>query len=295
MLMKNNRAETWYKIFRIALGAYLLQHFLALLPWGTELFSSAGVLPARSLSPLMHVFPNIFLLSDSPLFVKLFLIAAAIASAMLIAGKFDRVAAALLWYAWACLYGRNPMIANPSLPFIGWMLLAYAFAEAPESRDGFEGLEETAGSHERPANIYVAAWILMSVAYLYSGYTKLASPSWLDGTALARILENPLARDTPLRILLLGLPPLLLKIATSSALTLELCFAPLALSSRLRPLLWLTMTSLHIGLLFLINFADLTAGMLVLHLFTFDPAWLKSCPISLQPRNLSRVSPGLSP
>jgi hypothetical protein len=55
------------------------------------------------------------------------------------------------------------------------------------------------------------------------------------------------------------------------------------------------MTSLHIGLLLLINFADLTAGMLVLHLLTFDPLWLKSCPIFLRPRNLPRVFADLSP
>jgi hypothetical protein len=31
----------------------------------------------------------------------------------------------------------------------------------------------------------------------------------------------------------------------------------------------------HLGLLLLISFPDLTAGMVLLHLFTFDPAWLR--------------------
>lgn len=271
--MKNSWTEDWYKIFRVTLGVYLLQHFLSLLPWSTELFSSAGVIPVGSLSPLMHAFPNIFLLFDSPLFVKLFLIAATLASALFLFGKWDRAMAASLWYAWACLYGRNPLIGNPSLPFIGWLLLAYAFVESPESRNHSVNRDATIEWH-LPSNIHRAAWILMSLAYLYSGYTKLASASWLDGTALSRILDNPLARDTSLRILLLHLPAFFLTIATWSVLALELTFAPLALSNRLRPLLWLAMTSLHVGLLFLINFADLTAGMLILHFFTFDPAWL---------------------
>ncbi len=271
--IENGWTATGYKIYRVTLGAYLLQHFLALLPWGAELFSSSGLLPAKSLSPLMHVFPNIFLLCDSPLFIKLFLIAAALASTLLIVGKFDRAMAVLLWYAWACLYGRNPLIANPSLPFIGWLLLAYALVESPESFNRSEDHNKAIG-WQFPSSLYKAAWILMSLAYLYSGYTKLASASWLDGTALSRILDNPLARDTSLRIILLNLPPLLLKLATWSVLALELAFAPLAVSNRLRPLLWLSMTALHIGLLFLINFADLTAGMLILHFFTFDPAWI---------------------
>jgi predicted DCC family thiol-disulfide oxidoreductase YuxK len=34
------------------------------------------------------------------------------------------------------------------------------------------------------------------------------------------------------------------------------------------------MAMMHLGLLMLIDFADLTLGMLLLHAFTFDPAWI---------------------
>jgi predicted DCC family thiol-disulfide oxidoreductase YuxK len=36
------------------------------------------------------------------------------------------------------------------------------------------------------------------------------------------------------------------------------------------------MVVLHLGLLALVNFSDLTIGMLMLHFFTFDPAWIPS-------------------
>ena len=121
------------------------------------------------------------------------------------------------------------------------------------------------------AEIFAAAWILMAVAYSYSGYCKLISPSWMDGTALRHLLSNPLARDTALRTALLALPAWSLKAATWGALSLELAFAPLALFRRLRPFLWLTMVGLHMGLLVLVNLSDLTIGMLILHFFTFDP------------------------
>jgi hypothetical protein len=39
------------------------------------------------------------------------------------------------------------------------------------------------------------------------------------------------------------------------------------------------MLALHLGLLFVIDFADLSLGMVLLHLFTFDPEWLS--PLSL--------------
>ena len=109
----------------------------------------------------------------------------------------------------------------------------------------------------------------------YSAATKLASPSWLDGNALRFILENPLARDSGLRLLLLQLPDALLRLGSWGILGLELLALPLALSSRCRPWLWATFVALHLSLLVLIDFADLTFGMILLHLFTFDPAWIR--------------------
>jgi predicted DCC family thiol-disulfide oxidoreductase YuxK len=114
----------------------------------------------------------------------------------------------------------------------------------------------------------------MAIGYSYSGVTKLASPSWLDGSALRHVLENPLARPTALREWFLALPAPLLEIATWGALALELGFAPLALVRRLRPLVWGAMLAMHFGLMMLVDFVDLSMGMVMLHFLTFDPAWL---------------------
>jgi predicted DCC family thiol-disulfide oxidoreductase YuxK len=126
-----------------------------------------------------------------------------------------------------------------------------------------------------PAFVFGLAWALMAVGYSYSGYTKLVSVSWLDGSALFRVLQNPLARPTFLRTLVLGMPFALLQLGTWGALALELGFAPLALIRKLRPWIWLAMVGLHCSLVLLVNFADLTAGMLLLHLFTFNPQWIR--------------------
>jgi hypothetical protein len=83
-----------------------------------------------------------------------------------------------------------------------------------------------------------------------------------------------LARPGFLRLCLLALPPAFLKHATWGGLGLEIAFAPLALFRRARPWIWSAMLCLHLGLLLLISFPDLTAGMVLLHLFTFNPAWL---------------------
>jgi len=276
MQMKNGWTRGQFLIFRVVFGFYLVYHFLSLLPWSAELFSYKGVLPQGAMSPLFRLFPNVFLLWDSPQFVQALQLAAAGFSLLLTIGKYDRVMAVLVWYVWACLYGRNPLIGNPSLPFIGWLLLAYTLIPPLSNRREMSSTSEDTAPWKMPGDIFAAAWILMALAYSYSGYCKLLSPSWMDGTALRHVLSNPLARDTALRASLLALPMWSLKAATWAALFLELSFAPLALLQRLRPFLWLAMVGLHLGLLVLVNFSDLTIGMLLLHFFTFDPAWIPS-------------------
>jgi predicted DCC family thiol-disulfide oxidoreductase YuxK len=273
--MKNGWTGGQYSIFRSLLGLYLFQHFLTLLPWGAEVFSNRGALPDASASPLVHLFPNVLAVLDHPQFVSFLLLLGAFLSGLLVVGCWDRPAAIALWYLLACLFGRNPLISNPALPFIGWLLLLHTvLPKAPYGGWSARGRNDVGGNWHMPESVFALAWILMAAAYSYSGYTKLVSPSWLDGSAFARVLENPLARPTSLRAWLLGLP-VSLRLATWSALILELTFAPLALFRRARPWIWTAMVGLHAGLLALVSFADLTAGMLLVHLFTFDPAWIR--------------------
>jgi predicted DCC family thiol-disulfide oxidoreductase YuxK len=264
-----------YSLVRATLGLYLAVHFARLLPYGAELFSSAGVLPDGTASPLLGLFPNVLALLDSPAFVQGLLALALAASLALALGWRDRIAALVLAYLWACFFGRNPLIANPSLPYVGWMLVAHAcLPRAPFGSLEARGRVDPDGGWVLPRGVWVAAWIALAVGYSYSGFTKLVSPSWLDGTALERVLANPLARPGLARDLLLDVPAPLLRAATWGALALELLFAPLALVRRLRPLLWTAMLAMHLALIALIDFADLSFGMVCMHLFTFDPAWV---------------------
>ena len=274
--MKNGWTGGQYSIFRILLGLYLLQHFLTLVPWGTEAFSNRGVLPVAAASPLIRLFPNVLAIWDQPGFLTFLLTLGALLSALLTVGFWDRPAALMLWYLWACLLGRNPLISNPALPFIGWLLLLHAILpKAPYGSWAARSRDDPRGNWYMPQSAFALAWILIAAGYSYSGYTKLVSPSWVDGSAFTHVLENPLARPTVLRGVLLAMPPVSLRIATWTALALELTFAPLALLRRARPRIWSAMVGLHVGLLLLVSFADLTAGMLLVHLLTFNPAWLR--------------------
>lgn len=267
--MNNSWTGGQYSVYRVTFGAYLLIHFLALIPWSRELFSTSGVLPDGS--PLLHLFPNVLALGDvaTPL-----LTLAAIAAVFFALGLFDRIAPLLMWYALACLFGRNPLIANPSLPFVGWLLLAHLFVPpAPFGSWAARNRIDPRGGWTMPRPLFAAAWIVMSLGYTYSGFTKLVSPSWTDGTAMARVLDNPLARPSWLRDAVLTMPGM--PLATWLALALELLYAPLALFRRARPWIWTAMLAMHLALMLLIDFADLSFGMVILHFFTFDPAWIR--------------------
>lgn len=270
--MTNGWTAGSYAVARAVFGTYLALHFAQLLPWASEVFSNEGVLPDGTASPLLFLFPNILALWDSPAIVTGMVAAAAALSVLIAAGRYDRTAAILVYYVWACLHGRMPLISNPGLPYVGWMLLAHA--ALPPMR---ESRARGAGSRDAwhvPDGIFLAAWVLMALGYTYSGWTKLVSPSWVDGTALARVLDNPLVRPSAVRDALLALPGVVLRIGTWTALAFELAFAPLALAQALRPWLWAAMVLMHLSLILLVDFADLSLGMLMLHLFTFDPGWL---------------------
>ena len=261
-----------YGRFRLIAGAYLFVHFLHLAPWASEVFSSEGLLPDARLSPLVRLFPNVLAVADSPTFVTAFVLAAGCAALLFAVGAADRLCAIYMFYVLACLYGRNPLIANPSLPYIGWLLLAHATLPPLPMGVGLWPMQSPDWKFSRP--LQTAAWFLLAAGYSFSGYTKLVSPSWLDGTAMARVLESPLARPGLARQVLLALPPDVIRLMSYGALSLELSFLPLALIPRIRPWLWLGLLGMHLALIGLIDFADLSFGMVIFHLFVADPAWL---------------------
>jgi predicted DCC family thiol-disulfide oxidoreductase YuxK len=284
--MKTGWTGGQYSIYRGIFGAYLLVHFVQLLPWGPELFSNQGALKDGSASPLLHIFPNVLMLIDTPSVIQGFLALAVGSSVLFAIGWHDRIAATMLWYIWACLNGRMPLITNPGMPYVGWMLLAHAcLPSAPYLSLAARGRLDPDGGWRMNDGIWSVAWILMAVGYSYSGVTKFGSPSWIDGTALARVLENPLARPGWPRDVLLMLPMSILAGLTYAALALEIAFAPLALFRRLRPWLWLAMLLMHLSLMLVIDFIDLSFGMVILHLFTFDPEWIKP----LNPTNIETI------
>ena len=275
VLLTNDWTGGQYSVLRALFGATLLVHFIQLLVFGEELPSTAGPLADVTANPLHQLFPELFFVWDSPAAVATLIAFGAAASFALLIGCRDRIASLVLWYVWACLFVRTPLIAHPSLPIVGLLLLVHAALPArPFGSWDARGRLDPDSGWRMPSGIYTTAWIVMALGYSYSGATKLLSPSWIDGSALAYILDNSIIRPAFLQETLSSMPSPLIRIAAWGVLTVELLFAPLALSRRVRPWLWLTLLGMHIGLMSLVEFSDLSMGMVLLHFFTFDPAWV---------------------
>lgn len=255
-------------LVRCALGVYLYLHYVALLPYAGELFARGGAISERAASPFFGHVPNPLFVWDAPELARWLVVAGALLGLLLACRIQTRAVALASWAVSMWLYQRDPLIGNPALPFVGLLLLVYGvFPERdPDARRPWYRLTSS----------YGLFFLVLALGYTYSGLTKLVSPSWLDGSALRHVLENPLARPNALRALLLAAPPALLQAMSYAVLALEVCFAPLCLWRRSRAPAWTVMVAMHLGILLLVDFADLTAGMLLAHAFTFDPAWVSS-------------------
>jgi hypothetical protein len=107
--MKNGWTYRQYAIYRFCFGIYLFVHFCDLLLWGEELFSNNGMLANKFLSPLMQLFPNVFLIHDSPIMVTILISFGILCSALFAIGEWDRTSALTLWYILTCLLEKSAL------------------------------------------------------------------------------------------------------------------------------------------------------------------------------------------
>ncbi len=185
-------------------------------------------------------FLQLLFLSDSSAVTTALLLAGVALSVCFALGIADRLAALAIFYTWVCLLDRDTLSANSSGLLVGCLLLAHACIPGrPYGSWAARGRIDPGGGWRLPGPIFAAAWILMAAAYAWSGAAKLASSSWLAGSV-------------------------------------ELLVAPLALVAGARPWLWLALLSMHGARMALLGATDLSMGLAMLHLFSFDPAWVRA-------------------
>ena len=267
-----------FAAFRWMLGTYLFVHFAHLVPWGAEVFSRDGIIPEAGWNLTRGLFPSPLHFADSPHMVTLMLVIGMMAGIALAVGWKRRLAACLAWYVWTCLFHRNNLISNPAMPYIGLATLLTTLVPLGEGwiwNVKRRILTVADKDWAMPRWVPRTMALLLAAGYSFSGWTKLTSPSWQDGSALVRLMENPLARCGLPRDLLLSMPDAFLHVSTWAVLILELASLPLWLWRPARIWLWLAWAGMHVGILLVCDFADLTLGMLIAQAMVWDAEWLK--------------------
>lgn len=255
-----------FVFFRSIFALYLISHFIGILPYAEEIFgndielsmiSNPKLLPTASFLNMFDIIPDGYIKS----FVWILLIS----SVCLLLNFKQRICGGILLYGWSILLCRNVFISNPGIPYVGLLMLFIILLPDNEN-------EWTQRPH-LTRGLYWLGWIIMMSGYTISGLHKLQSPSWVDGTALSHILSSPIARNTFLLPYLKSLPSIFWKIGTIGSLGLEITSLFFGTLYYLRKYYWGYLVLMHIGVLLMINFTDLTLGMLMIHIYTFDPEW----------------------
>jgi predicted DCC family thiol-disulfide oxidoreductase YuxK len=260
-----------FAAFRMVLGLYLAVHFACLIPYASELFGPKSVVGDGTLNLTYGVFPNVlYLLSTAQ--IQGLLVILSLLSLALACGLARPLISLVLWYGWVCLFDHNTLMLNPGLTYVGWILLILAAVPRGEPLSLFKSTKE---GWQFPPLLYWGAWALMLAGYSVSGVDKFMAPSWRNGEAIIILLDNPLARDWFVRDLFHMLPEFFLKLMTWSVLAIEIISLPMLFHRTTRKIIWFLLLTMHLGILLIVDFADLTLGMLMIHFLTFDASWLK--------------------
>ncbi len=187
------------------------------------------------------------------------IVAAVVLGVAFAAGYRDRLAAALLAGLWIFLGAWDPLVMA--------LLVAHLFLPAsPFGSWSARGRADAGGGWRMPGVVFVVAWVGLASVYAYDGAIKLQDPSWFDG----RNAHSDLFRD-----LIAAFPEGLIRYFTWAVPALELAFAPLALFRRLRPWVWLFGLITQLKLMLAFDLVVPGLGLILLHGFTFDPAWIR--------------------
>jgi len=265
-----------FSFLRIILGAFLVIHFLYLIPNASIILDRVSFLSDTQSDLVYGCIPNLLSVLESPLQIQLFIGVLAVLALLFLLGFQRQIVSLFLCYGWACLFDGDNLIYNPGIPFIG--LILFFCILIPKGEPLAFAKNQSHQKWQMPLFIFIGAWVLMSIAYLVSGIYKFQSSTWRDGSAILNLAENPFARDWWLRDWFLDFPELIIKLKAWTILTLEIIFLPLAIFKTTRKWIWLLLVGMHLGMLLLVDFSDISMGWFLIHAFTFDGRWLKPKP-----------------
>jgi len=215
-------------------------------------------------------------LGPDPWVAAIVVVGSACSSAFLV-GWRDRRAAALIVGLGVALSVLSSEAPHAGRIFVGWLLFAHTMLPiAPYGSLSAVGRADPRGGWYMSRPVYFGTWALMALWYSFTGFSMLVYPGWLHGGAIDGYLYYRTSCLGPWS----GLPlssweSLVVAWVTRGIFLAHLLFAPVALFRRLRPWIWAAFAAMHLVALFVFGCFDFSVPMLLLHAFTFDPAWIR--------------------
>lgn len=275
--LKKDYPPYQFAILRILLGAYMLVYFLRLLPYGAELFLHKGIASGGP-NPILGVIPNVLDYINTPAGISYFFGLGAILSMGVISGAGRRVCALLIWYGWAAMFNQNPLTADPSISFVGLLLLGLAIIPTGEPLAIKLRSKQNKPAWYMPGALYWGMWVVFGLTFSITGIAKLSSASWKTGEAVRLFLESPISFKWWLTDLLKLSPNIFLRLQTWLVLYTHLLALPLILFSKTRKWLWAITVLIFASSLFVLQLTEVLLGMLLYLVFLFDKSWIKRDP-----------------
>jgi hypothetical protein len=269
--------------FRIAFGLYLIWVLLLLWPWLDTLYSPLGVMPTH-LIPMKSYVPFSLLQFDSPLLLRIYVGLAIFGALLFTIGYARKLGALLVFFPMWFLVHRNPLAVTEENAFLLWLLLASLLIPSGEPYS----LAKKNPNWFEPRTVRMAAWFLLAVGYTYAGLYKIAQSEsfWRNGTALYYVLAETNSRRMWYGEAYSLLPMFVYQVSTFLLMAIQMLSFPLLATRFTRKILWVGMVLFHLGALVFMNIAEISIGMLIVHLFMNPFLPEKSFPSSGKEKNI---------
>lgn len=262
--------EKMFIWWRFLFGAYFIYYAVRTIPYLEEIYGREGIVPDISLNWTYGIFPNLFSFISTeqlPLLLHLGIIVSAL---FLLFGYFPRAAAFIIWFLQTTLYNRNVLTGEPSLAFVGLLLLTLTLIPNQPSLLRKREYREM----EVPYFVFFLPVFIFCLTFTVSAIDKSMSSSWLSGKALMQMLNMGIIKDNFIVHFFISQPALVSAFSYLAVLVQFSCF-PLMVLGFYRMALILNFLA-FLCIFYLIDINQVIYGMLFFYsFFLLDVSFLR--------------------
>jgi hypothetical protein len=231
-----------------------------MIPYLSEIYGPQGLIPDMTLNWTYGVFPSLFALFDGPYVALTLHVMIILAGLSLAGGYFPRSSALILWYIQTSLYNRNNLTDDPSMAYVGLLLLTLALIPKQPRL-----LDKQTESLEIPYFVFFMPVTVFCITFFASAVDKILSTSWANGTALYEMLHLGIVRDNVFVRTLVQHPMITMLLSYLAVVSQAVCL-PLLLVGKYR---WgLVISFLSFSFIFLVlDLNQVIYGMLFFYTF----------------------------